>query len=295
MDFRVDFDIRQLNQCFTVIDTNPLSPTFQTRIRPVDNTDFLGTFAPAAVGDALPNSSVRVWGNYVFLDREERKRFALTEHTYLMRQYQYYNNETGNDFNGTYNLDLRNINHPITQFWFFARRRDNELSNQWSNYSLWEWDTNQLANPLAPNGFWSEYNNQFTLPSTTQGVPQTLQTSDPVTSAELIFNSSSRFDRTGIEFFKINRGQHNASDSSYELAGIYCYSFALDNYKYQPSGTANFSRIGKKELRLTFKDLNDLVSSQGFPYTRSYRVMLIGENINFFRIISGLAGEEFSN
>jgi hypothetical protein len=295
MDFRVELDIRPLNQCFTVIDTNPLSPTFQTRIRPVVSTDFLSTFAPAAIGDALPNSSVRAWGNYVFLDREERKRFALTEHTYLMRQYQYYNNETSDDYNGVYNLDLRNINHPITQFWFFARRRDNELSNQWSNYSLWEWNSDLLENPLAPNGFWSEYNNQFVLASTTQGVPQSLQTPDPITNAELIFNSSSRFDRTGIEFFRINRAQYNASDSSQELSGVYCYSFALDNYKYQPSGTANFSRIGKKELRITFKDLNNLVSAQGFPYTRSYRVMLIAENINFFRIISGLAGEEFSN
>lgn len=295
MDFRMELDIRPLNHCFTVIDTNPLSQTFQTRIRPTTSGDFLGNFAPAAVGNTLANNSVTAWGNYVFLDREERKRFALTEHTYLMRQYQYYNNETGNNFNGVYNMDLRNINHPITQFFFLARRRDNELSNQWSNYSLWEWDTGRLSNPLAPNGFISEYNNQFTLTSTTQGVNQSIMTPDPITSAELIFNSSSRFDRTPIEFFRINRGAHNQSDSNQEMTGIYCYSFALDNHKYQPSGAANFSRIGKKELRVIFKDLNDLVSSQGYTYSRSYRVMLIAENINFFRVISGLAGEEFSN
>lgn len=296
MDFRVELDVRPLNQCFTVIDTNPLSSTFQTRIRPVVSSDFLGNFAPASVGDALPNNSITAWGNYVFLDRDERKRFALVEHTYLMRQYQYYNNETGNNFNGTFNMDLRNINHPVTQFYFLARRRDNELSNQWSNYSLWEWSGNKLSNPLDPHGlFLSEYNNQFTLTSTTQSVNQAIMTPDPILNAELIFNASSRFDRTPIEFFRINRGSANLSDGGSEMAGIYNYSFALDNYKYQPSGAANFSRIGKKELRVIFKDLNDLISSQGFPYTRSYRVMLIAENINFFRVISGLAGEEFAN
>lgn len=295
MDLRVELDIRPLNQCFTVIDTNPLSPTFQTRIRPIESGDFLGNFAPASIGNALSNSSVRAWGNYIFLDRVERKIFASAEHTYLMRQYQYYTNETGNNYSGIYNLDLRNINHPVTQFWFFARRRDNELSNQWSNYSLWEWNNTQLTNPLNPSGFISEYNNNFTLANTTQGVPQTLHSADPITHAELIFNSSSRFDRTAIDFFRINRANHNMSDGSQELTGVYNYSFALDNYKYQPSGTANFSRIGKKELRISFKDLNDLVSSQGFPYTRSYRIMLIAENINFFNIISGLAGEKFTN
>ena len=295
MDFRIELLVRPLNYLYTVIDTNPLSPTFRTRIRPVSAGDFLNNFSPLARGGVLSSTAVRMWGNYVFLDREERKRFATTEHNYLMKQQQYFNLETINNQNGIFNLDIRNINHPITQFFFMARRLDNELTNQWSNFTLWEWDNDELSNPLAPGGSFSEYNNHFTLSSTTQGVNQEIFTPDPITQVELILNAVSRFDRTPNQYFRLNRASYNQSDNHQELSGIYVYSFALDNHKYQPSGTCNFSRFGKKELRLTFKNLNDLISTQGQPYTRSYRVMFIAENINFFRVIGGMAGAEFEN
>jgi hypothetical protein len=298
MDLRIEVDLKPLNYCYTVIDTNPSSPTFQSRVRPTTANQFLSNFCPASPNNdnALPNNKVEVYGNYVFLDREERKRFAQTEQSYLMRKMQYYRDETGNvSTGGNFNADLRDINLPVAQLFFMARRQDAEDTNQWSNFTLW--DPDQLS-PILNPGYVSEYNNNYVIPPGVAVNQSIIRQPDPIRTVELILNAVSRFDRTDIEFFKVNRMAYNpAGGSATELNGVYTYSFAVDNEKYQPSGTCNFSMYGKKELRLGFKDVqtNAHRASTGQPYAQNYRVILIAESVNIFRVIAGLVGEEFSN
>ncbi len=297
MDLRIEVDMKPLNHLYTVIDTNPLSPTFQTRIRPVSSTDFLSNFCPAASGNVLANNKVNMFGNYIFLDREERKRFAQAEHSYLMRKMQYYDDETGTlPVGGNFTADLRDINYPVAQLFIMARRLDAEVTNQWSNYTLW--DPDQI-NPITSPGYVSDYNNNFIITTPTSGVNQGIIAGpDPLSTLELILNASSRFDRTNIEFFKTNRIAYNrAGGTAKELNGIYSYSFAVDNDKYQPAGTCNFSMFGKKELRMGFKNTTTgaVRVNKGVPYTADFRVLIIAESINIFRVIAGLAGEEFAN
>ena len=300
MEFRLEVEIRPLNELYTILDTNPQSPTFQTRIRPILGSHYLSNFTNTAVGDSLPNTRVVAQGNYIFLDREERKRFAQAEHRYLMKQVQYYNNTKsfGAGGGGTFTVDMKDINHPVTQLFFMVRRSDNEETNQWSNYTCWEFVGQNLVNPLYTPGFISQYNNNFII-SNPNAVSTEYSAPDIISETEMKFNSDNRYDRIRVEYMDLMRDYFNGQGSyNDECQGIYGYSFSLDNDKFQPSGTCNFSRLGKKQLLMYFKDLISRATrdtSRGLPFNNSYSVILIAESVNFFRIIGGLAGQEFEN
>ena len=53
-------------------------------------------------------SGVKLWADYIYLDTEERRRFAQVSHEYLIEQVQHQSVSTGNSF------DL-NFNHPVKE------------------------------------------------------------------------------------------------------------------------------------------------------------------------------------
>ena len=118
---------------------------------------------------------------------------------------------------------------------------------------------------------------------------------DLIKDVELRLEGQARFDRQIISFFNVNRYNHNKEGGA--LKGIYGYSFALDNDKFQPSGSCNFSRLGNKELSFTLKNLNlnKYPRRGGLPFTGNYRIFVIAENINFYRVLSGMSGKIFDN
>ena len=61
----------------------------------------------AAVGGTFPTDQPRLWADYIYLDTDERRRFAQVSHEYLIEQLQFSN------FSNTLSMDL-NFNHPVT-------------------------------------------------------------------------------------------------------------------------------------------------------------------------------------
>ena len=122
------------------------------------------------------------------------------------------------------------------------RRTDNELSNQWNNYTLWEYQDGKLVSPLDKN-FISQYNNQLVINDTTTYDAIDMTNYDLIKNVEMRLEGQARFDRQNISFFKTNRYQYNKESGADNMKGIYGYSFALDNDKFQPSGSCNFSRL----------------------------------------------------
>lgn len=300
MEMRLEVDIRPLNEIYTVLDTNPQSSTFQTRIRPATSDQYLNIFTNDAVSSGLPTTIMQAWGNYMFLDKDERKRFAQTEQKYLMHQLQYVNNTKsfGTDGSGTYDIDMKSVNLPVTELFFMVRRSDNELTNQWANYTSWEFVGDKLVNPLYTSGFISQYNNNFVI-TDFNNVSQSYMEPDILSTAELKLNGNSRFHETNISFFDLFRDYYNINGSSANSCrGMYAYSFALENGKFQPSGTCNFSMIAKKNLLIKFKNLTQNATrntNKGLTFNNSYSIILIADNINFFYIMGGLADVEFAN
>ena len=96
---------------------------------------------------AASSLNASLWVDYIYLDTDERRRFAQVSHEYLIEQLQFSGNEA---FTGVGTVDVNlNLNHPVKELVWVARYTDHESNKQWSNYST----TGALAvatNPIDP-------------------------------------------------------------------------------------------------------------------------------------------------
>ena len=79
------------------------------------------------------NIDLRVDCAYIYLEEEERKRFAKVTHEYLIQTTQY-NTHLGLVGNNVLNIQAT---HPIKQMIIATNRGDRSNRNDWSNYTNW--------------------------------------------------------------------------------------------------------------------------------------------------------------
>lgn len=224
----------------------------------------------AAAAAALPAlQDMALYIDYVYLDVEERRRFAQASHEYLIEQLQYSGQQTITTSSGRIDLTL---NHPVKELiWVFQDARKTDCS--------------------LPEG-----TSAFTRPFTYD---------DIVNRARLQLNGQDRFDeRYGDYFWKVQPYQHHTGGGFSRLIDetavipkslpnpINMYSFAISPEEHQPSGTCNFSRIDTATLVYDSKiGVAGSYPSKAYPYNfRMYAV-----NYNIFRIMSGMGGLAYSN
>lgn len=299
MELRIELTLRPLAYVYTVLDTDATNTTYGTRIRPTESSDYLSNFTNNTTTDTLPTVSVNVYGQYVFLDNEERRALATrSEFRILITEQHYVDKIIDKGTGGVYRFDIRDLNQPVQQLHFMMRRQDNEDTNQWDNYTCWEFNDDgrtlggSLANPLQTT-YLSEYNNAYSF-SNVESIPTQIYTSPVISNVELVLNGESRFRLYPYNFFQYNHWQHNGEYRPAGVEGMYGYSFALKNGIYQPTGFCNFSAIGTKELRLTVKNLDALTRTQGQTFNGNYRAITISESLNIFSSRAGMAGVEFA-
>ena len=81
----------------------------------------------------LNTGTFKVWANYVYLDTEERRRFAQKGHEYLIEQVQHTGTDTVTADGGTKQVRL-SYNHPVKELvWCF--------SNTQTNNGMWNFTT----------------------------------------------------------------------------------------------------------------------------------------------------------
>lgn len=274
--------LRPLLELYTIIDT---ITGFRVKPNPTTNpTQNIGYYlsygstTPANGLDIIPNMDI----NYIFLDRDERKRFALAEHEYLIKQIQLVMDQfiPGTLNNNTGTLELK-IQHPVSSLYWVLRRSDYEEANQWFNYTNWPIQS-------KPPYFNTSSYNPFGIdvPITTDNYTAITE-KNLVQSGTLLLNGVNRFDNKTWEFFNLtNNYQHQQRIPD---DGIYSYSFSVENdNKYQPSGTCNMSRFNKIQLQLELL--------QSLPNTNyTYRIYVFAVNYNIFRMLGGLGDIEFSS
>lgn len=272
----INIKLRKITDLFTVIDSGD-------RIKPTDSYN-IGTFlsqgATASVTSLDISASIEA--NYIFLDKEERRRFALVEHQYLIKQIvKVENTLTPATSDTTYTEKLK-IQHPTSSLIWVIRRSDLEAVNQWSNYTNW---CQENIDPIYDQG------NPF---SATDLVLATdfgsLKNKNIMLDAALKLNGINRFDSKDYGLFNLtNNYQHNIKIPK---EGIYSYSFGLNNNGYQPSGSCNMSRYNKIELQMTLTKKTSVSYDDSSSY--NYNWMLFSHNYNVFRIQGGLGDVEFS-
>jgi hypothetical protein len=109
---------------------------------------------------------------------------------------------------------------------------------------------------------------------------------NPVVTAKLQLNGQDRIsEREGSYFDVVQPFQHHTRAPD---TGINIYSFALRPEEHQPSGTCNFSRIDNATLQL-------VLSSGAVAGTATSKVRVYAVNYNVLRVMSGMAGVNFSS
>jgi hypothetical protein len=234
----------------------------------------------------LNTDTLKVWANYVYLDTEERRRFAQKGHEYLIEQVQHTGTDTVTS-SGTKQVRL-SYNHPVKELvWCF--------SNTASKNSLWNFSNASVAanvvlesNPdsiLAGNAFVS---------TSTSGAPLLAvgdvggdtrfveEVCGPLDTFKLILNGQDRFKEQRGKYF--NQVQSFNHHSGSPMPGIYSYSFALKPEEHQPTGTCNFSRIDNAQVQVVQHPAGDATNMHMFA-----------TNYNVLRIQSGMGGLAFSN
>ena len=239
-------------------------------------------------GTVTPNTnrslvSCKLYVDYVYLDTDERRRFAQVSHEYLIEQVQFTGAETVAAASTNKNVTL-NFNHPVKELvWVHT-----VSTNATTNTAL---TTTAIAADTTGN-YWFNYS----------GVAAGTTPVDSFTTALLQLNGHDRFSVRFADYFrKVQNYEHHTSVPrvSAELdvvdnrsQFIYTYSFALSPEEHQPSGTCNFSRIDNAVLQLSYSTDSQTGAA---AVTAAMNLNIYAINYNVLRIMSGMGGLAYSN
>jgi len=207
-----------------------------------------------------------LWVDYIYLDTDERRKFAQSSHEYLIEQLQFTGKESAS------NKIKLNFNHPVKELvWVVHEPNDTAATANlnWFNYT---------ASPdvlTASGDTYSEISGKLGPSGTAKNA---------VSGGKLILNGNDRFySRDGRYFNLVQPYQHHENVPN--NAGINVYSFALKPEEHQPSGSLNMSRIDTAVLDLQYHD----------SITLNKQVSIFAVNYNVLRILSGMGGIAYSN
>merc|ERR1712196_408050 len=197
-----------------------------------------------------PLEAASLYVDYIYLDTDERRRFAQVSHEYLIEQVQFTGDESVSSVSNKIKL---NFNHPCKELiWVVQMDKlvdttymDSKGGKQWFNYTDAVDETYWTGSPLDPygggltnakvklmnlDGTNSTGTGYFPSSGTdTSGVYLVLDNADtgfnPVFSAKLQLNGHDRFsERMGRYFNLVQPYQHHTNVPS---TGINVYSFGL--------------------------------------------------------------------
>ena len=251
-----------------------------------------------------------VWANYVYLDTEERRRFAQKGHEYLIEQVQHTGGDSitasGNPGAQTVRLSF---NHPVKELvWCYQNTTSTAYNSMWNFTGGYASNVNVTCAPspiFAPGALPHDigcpriYSNAFCFAAASQGTPGGLTSNvgwmeestsnvtlavevGPLYNFKLVLNGQDRFKEQTGKYF--NQYQPFLYHTGTPYPGIYVYSFALQPEEHQPTGTCNFSRIDNAQVAINMK------SGYVCPLQKMFAI-----NYNILRIQSGMGGLAFSN
>ena len=189
--------------------------------------------------------SMELISNFIYLDESERKLFAEARHEYLIEQIQFNGIQNITTLNPRFNVYFRN---NVKDMYWILLNNNNLYNKDKGNYSLNDDDNS----------------------------------GNPILSTEILLNNLKLVEIDGsYTNYVIPYERYNSTPSD----GVNIYSFNLNNYVYQPSGSLNFSMLDKVEMKVTL-DSNINLSSNA-------KILVFANSYNILRIMSGLAGLAF--
>jgi len=178
--------------------------------------------------------------DYIFLDGQERKKFAQSSHEYLIENYQ------------TITYNLSNLQSQINQD---NLKTDLIISNMISmsvdldlkhpcKQIIWSFQKEKYLDDK--NGLLKCIYNNYSI--------NINENKNPLQNANITLNGYDRMNKklgTGEYYNLIQPYQHNTNIPN---TGIYAYSFGIFPEEIQPSGACNFSRFGGQSLNFVLDE-----------------------------------------
>ena len=224
------------------------------------------TFCAAGAMSATGTNSftfqpTKLWVDYIYLDTDERRRFAQQSHEYLIEQLQFHSQGSA-----TARQTSLNFNHPVKEL-IWTGVPDTTAVDDESHFS-------SAATPgqLGTDGGIAATDN-FTLK----------------------LNGHERFSPRHLQYFtRTQVHQHHTGFGGVSQAdSIAVYSFALKPEEHQPSGTCNFSRIDNAIMEHPAHAATD--ANAGNRVGRNAGINFYAVNYNVLRVMSGMGGLAYSN
>jgi hypothetical protein len=248
---------------------------------PAQSVSDLSPLTPSSLG-------AQIMVTYVYLDQNERAKFAEGAFESVIPQHQQQSMSTEQTVSAVYatgqdkslNIDL-NFNHTVMELFWVLRLAVHgdfqpninpctNLYNEWFNFS----------GPL-------DFITQLSV--------------DPCKQARLLLNNANRWEAKEGRYFRLIQPYQHHTNIPDKF--IYCYSFALQPQDIQPSGTCNFSRIDSTRLEVVIdgrcfygptliQPANIVPGNDG---NTGVSALVFARNWNVLRFKYGLGGLRFAN
>jgi len=245
--------------------------------------------------DCIWKSDVYLELNYIFLDTDERRRFAQVTHEYMITQT---NRRLFTGLRGGTNIIDLELHHPTKEFVWVFQRQDVYKTNDWFNYTI----VNKLSQyqEIQRIAYKNSYlesaqhdpHLSFLNDSRTEEFIQSIALrtkSSPnvypedflniMISAKIVFNGNDRFSEKDYKFFNALMAYKYHTNKTPD--GVQIYPFAVDPENIHPTGTANMSALNKVELYTILKD-----TVQGM--CDEYDLFFYYHSFNILRIMGGI-------
>lgn len=202
-------------------------------------------------------TNAKLFINHIFLDSNERRKFAQSTHEYLIETVQY--NEYDNIIGKYFKAHLSFINPVKFLVWFVQPnfRRQNQHKSQRNEFGI-----------FGKKGY-------------------------PINHQYLLLNGYEITDKTHHSMY-FNYVQPYLSFNCSPSDGLNIYSFAMYPKEYQPSSTCNMSRINDASIIITFDDSYLEMIHNSNPENLSIYLGIYAYSYNILRIMSGMGGLAFN-
>jgi len=256
---------RHLGSSLPLIALQNTKLKLRTVFRSIDT--IINTDSIKAINTPEGTSSVKLLADYIYLEEDERRKFANEHHEYLIEQVKYQRVSTKSQF-------FLNFNHPVKNIiWVFRSSKTFKSSNiglrdATLNKSGTIGNSNDYFNYIAPTTEISE-------------IIHGKKSIEPFSNFSIKLNGQDRFQKRPASYFRTitpYKAGFNVPSKH-----IYVFSFALNPIDLQPSGTLNFSRLD-----------NVTMNFDSFSGTTTDSVIdVFAVNYNILKIKYGQAGLEF--
>tara|TARA_Y100000385_G_scaffold291439_1_gene369445 strand:+ start:2149 stop:3657 length:1509 start_codon:yes stop_codon:yes gene_type:complete len=275
----------------------------------------------------LQINSIYMLAEYIHLDNQEKLLFSSKSHEYLIEQVQFNNNinvplklvdipvdKQYNEYQHKFEIPFQN---PIKElFWAIQDDISNVNSNGTEEYKENGFVKRRYSSGNHIYNYWFnlDYNDNTKLNQMIDGTITLngIDMFEPISGN--YFNSVLKYQYyNGYNYKNLGSELMNNENSSETVnmnykngSGFYCFSFALNPMDFQPSGSLNFSKIDKAELKIRVRRnttthdekntaaRNGIELNRGNEYLKQKILKIYGVNYNILKIVSGHAGLAFN-